>query len=343
MNRRSLILQITLRLLAAGLLLVATWTACGRLRRMVADPAAWLAGDDTAASTATADLQTQPTGPVVRKAIDSYGGESLWNRIEGLEFEMDWITVSGGREVTDPGIVQMANSRTPQIRITYTKRESIVGLGDSGPWVMLRGKLDDNAEFIQQGHYSAALYHFLLSLPFILRQRGVQYIDSLPVTWAGTLFDAVTVGFKPGGFYPWPKDRFSIWFNRNTGRIDRIFFLSTAEGSAFGPPPNYLWIDFKDYALREGLPVAQRWEFYRADEQRNRLDRLFDVHVRGAVINRSYLPVLFRPPLVAPIVKATPILPLLKPTATAKPKRTVPALRKTPPVRPPDEEPLIEP
>jgi len=325
--------------------LVGPIAGCERLRGLLPGPENPPAAEMTTAtaSGAIAAPAAIPAGPagsarsVVERAIAQSGGMANWRQLEGLELEMDWITYESGREVRNPGRVQMATTEAPRIRVHYTKLDQVFAAGDMGPWVMMRGKPDDNRDFIARAQFTAAMMRLFLALPFNLAERGVVLQKVEPVTWAGTDFDAVTVGFTPAAAYPFPRDTLTLWFNRTNGLLDRCFFVSTGEGSAFeGPPPHYLWIRWQDWRPVSGAPIAHRWEFFRSDAERNVLEKLFDVQVNSAAANRSFLPVLFRRPNVpSPVVKRVPVPAKRRPGAPA-PK----------PAKPEEEEeggPLIVP
>jgi hypothetical protein len=116
----------------------------------------------------------------------------------------------------------------------------------------------------------------------------------------------VTIGFR-GDTYPWPGGSMALWFRRPSSILDRCFFVSTAEGSSFGPPPNYLWILWEKHTPVEGtyqLPL--RWSFFRSDNAGAMKEKLFDIDVANVRVNRTFMPVLFRKPIIEPVIQRLP-------------------------------------
>lgn len=254
--------------------------------------------------------------PVIRQSLAAYGGKEAWKAREGVELEMVWKTFEGTRTVDDPALVQMVTGSPTQIRIHFSKLDQVFALGDAGPWVMLNGKPDDSPEFVARSHYTAATMAFFLSLPFSLTDPGVVIHETEAKTWGGDTFDVVTVGFR-GSNYPWHDDTLALWFRRPSFLLDRCYFVSTASGSAFGPPPNYIWILWQEPTQLNGLQLARRWSFLRSDTTGAMKEKMFDIEVANAVPNRSFLPVLFRKPIIEPLVGPRPlIIPGTTPTPT---------------------------
>lgn len=281
-------------------------TGCGWLRRLAGRPAEkpsrprphLLAPSGQARSSRAARK-------VVRQAIVTYGRGQAWKAREGLELEMTWKTYEAARVVDDPTLVQIALGPQPQIRIHLSKLDRVFALGDQGPWAMIRGRPDRDPGLVTRAHYRTATMAFFLSLPFNLNEPGVVVRDTETKAWGGANFDAVTIGF-PEGRYPWPNDSMTLWFRRPNALLDRCFFVSTAAGSDLGPPPNYLWVFWKDHAPADGLPLARRWEFVRADRDGTMKEKLFDIEVTSVVAKRSFLPVMFREPVIEPRVRRLP-------------------------------------
>jgi hypothetical protein len=261
--------------------------------------------------------QTQPKGlsgffslragqDVIKNAIATYGGMRNWKAIEGLELEMVWKTVEGARVVEDPALVQMATGSPPQIRIYYSKLDQTFALGDKGPWAMMRGQPDRSPGLVARAHYTTVMMNFFLSLPFSLYEGGAVIRDVETKTWGGQTYDAVTVGFQ-GGTYPWQADSMTLWFRRPNSVIERCLFISTAPGSDFGTPPNSLWVTWESHVPLNDIPLARRWSLFRAEKDGAMKEKLFDIEVSSAVANRSFLPVLFREPIIEPPVPRSPI------------------------------------
>jgi hypothetical protein len=243
----------------------------------------------------------------VREAAKSYGGIRNWKAIEGLELEMVWKTTEGGRVVEDPALVQMATSSLPQIRIYYSKLDQTSALGDKSAWAMMRSQPDHSPPLVARAHFTSAMMQFFLSLPFNLNDRGVVVRDVETKAWGGPVYDTLRIGFQKGGTYPWPGDTMTLWLRRPTGMIERCFFVSTAQGSAFGPPPNYLWVTWENHTPLNSVPLARRWSFFRAEQDGTMKEKLFDIEVQNAAANRSFLPVLFREPIIEPPPPKSPL------------------------------------
>ena len=288
--------------------------ACARLSRLVLAPAEKLSQPFRHRSEQSRQVgSARAARRVIRYAIDTYGGKRAWKAREGLELDMTWKTYEGARIVEDPALVQIALSPQPQIRIYFSKLDRVFALGDQGPWVRLRGQADRDPDLVARAHHTAATMAFFLSLPFSLTEPGVVVRGTETKTWGGMNFDAVTIGFRGDG-YPWQRDSMTLWFRRPNALLDRCFFASTAEGSAFGPPPNYLWVFWKDHVPMGGFPLARRWEFVRAESDGAMKEKLFDIDVTSAVANRSFLPVLFRQPIIDPRVRRLPGIGTVRPS-----------------------------
>lgn len=296
---------------------VAIAMACARLGDIASAPGRVLARVvPFAGGRASQSGSAKDARKVIGQAIRAGGGLRAWKALEGLEFQMTIETYEGGRVTKDPALVQMAIGGPRQIRIHYSKVDQTFGLGDQGPWALLRGNPDRNPVFVARAHFTTVLMNFMISAPFNLAEKWVLPQSVEQRVWGGDVFDAVTVGFRRDG-YPWPGDSMTLWFKRPDLRLDRCFFVSTAEGTAFGRPPNYLWIFWRDYQRLDGIPFASRWSFYRSDDRQKLGERLFDMVVERAFTHRSFLPVLFREPIIEPRIRRLPAV--RRPTTTSLP------------------------
>lgn len=220
---------------------------------------------------------------------------------------MVWKTYEGARIVEDPALVQIATTAQPQIRVHYSKLDQVIALGDKGPWAMLRGQPDRNASIVDRAHYTAATIQFFLSLPFNLKDRGIVIRGAETKIYGGQVFDTVTMGFR-GGSYPWQADAMTLWFQRPNALLVRCFWVSTAKGSDIGPPPNYLMITWENHVSLSDIPLARRWSFFRAESDGTMKEKRFDIEVTSAVANRSFMPVLFREPVIEPRIQRLPVV-----------------------------------
>lgn len=251
---------------------------------------------------------------IVRRAIAAYGGQKKWTNLEGLEARMVWKEYTGRRVDENPALVQLKTGSPPQIRIHFEKLDHVYGLSDQAAWVTIRDEPDRNPEFVAQARYTCTVLAFLLSLPFNLTDPGVVLQGAETKIFAGTIYDVVTVGFTGGG-HPWPDDTMQLWFRQGDSRLDRCFFLSTAKESGFGPPPNYLLIQWRNHSMEAGIPMARTWSYNRAEPDGTMKERLFDIEVESVLTKRSFLPVLFREPRVAPPpMRRGPLTPGRSPT-----------------------------
>jgi len=304
--------QVQRYICLGGALAVAMMAVCGmacRLGRWLPlsrrEPVSLAAGSFNQPSSGF--FSSPPARRVINAAISTYGGMRNWRATEGLELEMVWKTYEGTRVIEDPALVQMATTPAPQIRIHYSKIDQVLALGDKGPWAMVRGQPDQSPSIVERAHYTAATMSFFLSLPFYLKDRGVVVRGVETKNWGGQVFDAVTVGFQ-GGSYPWRADMMTLWFRRPTSVLERCFFVSTGKGSGFDPPPNYRWITWENHTPLNGIPLARRWSFFRAESDGTMKEKLFDIEVTSAMGNRSFLPVLFREPVIEPRIQRLPLV-----------------------------------
>jgi len=225
-------------------------------------------------------------------------------------------TYEGPRVIEDPSLVQLATTAQPQIRIEYRKTDQVFSVGDRGPWAMMRGKVDENPSVVARARFIASSMQFFLSIPFDLDSRDIVIRGLETKSWGGRIFDAVTIGFR-GGSYPWPGDVMTLWFQRPNSLLDRCFWTATGEGSEFGPPPNHIWITWEKHAPVDGVPLARVWSFYQAESDGTMKEKKFDLEITNAVGNRSFLPVLFRQPIIEPRVRRLPSVGGEKPTPPA--------------------------
>jgi hypothetical protein len=308
-------------LLVAALAVLA---GCGTVRRFVRLPRVPFLSKPAASSRTAPErplgfFARRATQRFIKGAIKAYGGARNWRETEGLELDMVWKTVEGGRVVEDPALVQMAVGSPPRIRIYYSKIDQTFALGDRGAWAMMRQQPDRTPTLVDRARYTAVIMNFFLSLPFNLTDRGVVVRRLETKIWGGQTYDTLTLGFDKGA-YPWRGDTMTLWFRRPTTVLERCLFISTAVGSAFGPPPNSLWITWENHVSLNGIPLPRRWSFFRAEADGAMKEKLFDIEVTNAAGNRSFLPVLFREPVIEPPIPRMPITiektapPLVTPT-----------------------------
>ena len=236
---------------------------------------------------------------IVRRAIEAYGGRRYWERLEGVELKMVWKEYVGGQVDENPALVQLRPGSPPQLRIHFEKLDHVYGLGDQDAWVTIRGEPDRNPDFVAQAKYTCTVLSFLLSLPFNLTDPGLIIRSAESRPFAGAIYDVVTIGFTGAG-YPWPDDTLQLWLHQANARLDRCFLISTAESSGFGPPPNYILIQWSNHSQEAGVPLPRTWSYFRAEPDGTLKEKMFDIEVESALGNRSFMPVLFRLPEVAP-------------------------------------------
>ncbi|MCX8037227.1 MAG: hypothetical protein N3D11_09335 [Candidatus Sumerlaeia bacterium] len=324
--------------LAAGVLAVAL---CGLLacRLPQGRLAGFLGARQAAPDSAQTAEETSPTayvkmpllpgwlhfskgGALIRQSIEAYGGSKAAAALrEGLEIEAVWKTPEADRVAEDPALIQMVVGPPMRIRIHFTKVDQVFAAGDQGPWVMMGGKGDKSPEFVGRAQFTAAMMAFFLSLPFNLKDPGVVIRDVTTRTYAGDTFDIATVIFH-GGDYPYPDDVMMLWFKRPTYLLDRCFWVSTAPHSSFGPPPNYVWIFWQNHGRVRDVMVARRWSFVRSEASGALRDKMFDIEINDAIANRAFLPVLFRQPIIEPVVQRVTV---------GKEKITIPQSKKAKP------------
>jgi hypothetical protein len=296
--------------------------ACGRLLRQAGDSLRAVHRPVTSRLAAPfgGSATSRQARTVIRQAVETYGGERAWADNQGLEMEATWKIYNVGGGVDErPALLQIVPGFQPQTRIHFSALDQVFGLGDQGPWVLLRDKPDRDPAFLQQAHFAAATMGFFLSIPHNLLSRGVVVQGVETTAWGGEVFDAVRIGFR-GQSYPWPNDTMTIWFQRPSRRIDRCHFQSTAPNSGHGAPPNYLWVFWREHELIGSLPLARNWSFNRSDAEGALKEKLFDVEVKTAAANRAFMPVLFREPVIEPVIQRLPTVGRPRST-TASPTR----------------------
>lgn len=243
---------------------------------------------------------------VIRRTIKAHRAERRWKARDGMEIDAVWKTVMTATVVDEnPALIQMTLGPEPRVRINYTKVDHTYGYGDMGAWAMYVDEPARDEPALQRATYTTKMTAFLFSLPAVLTAEGVKVINVQEQQWAGKTFDLLTIGFKDDRLM-WAGDTLTLWVDRSSGLLQRCFWNSTGEGSAFGPPPNYIWIEWSDYQPVDGVPLARKWTFFRADATGSRREGLFDLEIEGALANRMYMPILFREPIVEPNIPQLP-------------------------------------
>jgi len=294
------------KIAVAVLTIVIAFAGCGlsgRSRQSVSD---------AAPKPQTGSLSRRAASKIIREAIKAYGGRQAWMAREGIELETAWKSYEGGRVSEDPARVQILPGNPTRIRIHYTKLDQVFGFGDQGAWVTMHGQSDKNEQFVARARFTAKMLAFFLVLPFNLTEPDVVVHGGETLQWGGEMFDAVTIGFRSGGEWPWPGDSMTLWFRRPTHMLDRCFFVSTAGGTAFDQPgkspPNYVWIRWENLVPLDGVPTPRLWSFFRAEASGAMQDKLYDVEVTSAQGRLSFMPILFREPVIEPRVQRLPVV-----------------------------------
>lgn len=240
--------------------------AClGGCRSRPAEPGA-ISKEGTSASPASEDgprLPDDAAGRVVARAIEAAGGWERWRQHRDASF-ISTLTIFDpvGNAVSETIFLH----RVLLHRGVRTRLESI-GLGEElhfgfdgeNEWMTHGGRLVRESQRIAFTRFHALSSAYWFSLPFVLAELPCELTYLGPEDSDGRTLERVRVGYDDS--VPLPFDWLVLYFDAQTGRIDRVHVHAFAEFLQHS-----LWVSvWRDVRRIGGIELARRYAYFAAD------------------------------------------------------------------------------
>lgn len=242
---------------------------------------------------ATVAVAQESAQALVDRAIRHSGGWAAWSATRSVQFRKTIVRYAPDGTVKDR-YVQLHRyllNPSPRMRIESVDKGAKVVLINDGhqAWKLVDGKLATSSSDVNSARNSTFGSHYVFSMPFKLRDPGVQVSDGGAVELPGGVAARKLKVEYPkgvgdaGGLHEW-----TYFFNPENGRL--------VANHLHYAPGKYDWTEYFDEKTFGGLTLSTRREGYDADANGRTGPKQSEITYDQIETNVELSPELFQPP-----------------------------------------------
>ncbi|MCX8212565.1 MAG: hypothetical protein OTI34_16035 [Lewinella sp.] len=184
--------------------------------------------------------------------LNAHGGLDNWKEFRQLSYAM----LKGNYPETQ--LIDLHNRRE-YIRQPGMAKEDLVEMGFDGQdvWVTADTTYQGNPLF-----YKNLMFYFY-AMPWVLADPGIKYEAAEPITYEGTTYPGIMVGYDDGIGYS-STDNYRLHYDPETGKMRWLGYTVTGDSGEVSD--EFRWIEYPTWSDYDGVQLADSLVWYVAEE-----------------------------------------------------------------------------
>jgi hypothetical protein len=211
------------------------------------------------------DVMRRQGAAMIDSLVAAHGGMENWNKVVEMTFRGTDEWKGPLARFLNPWPTERAAGQNSlrlhdgrgRIAIVTDRGTLVYGLGQLGPWALLRGEPSPEPKDENSAAYLVGWHDFLVGLPWNFKEHGAvaHYLGRVHRKYqdAAQEVDEVLVTYPPEGDY-WPEDWFIVRMDPNTHLMKSLTYTTTGKA----PKLFETTCEFSDYLDIEGLRIPTK-------------------------------------------------------------------------------------
>lgn len=207
---------------------------------------------ETIAPEAKAETSTEGMPADLVATLNAHGGLDNWKEFRQLSYDM----LKGNNPETQ--LIDLHNRRE-YIRQPGMAAEDLVEMGFDGQdvWVSADTSYQGNPLF-----YKNLMFYFY-AMPWVLADPGIKYEVAEPITYDGTTYPGIMVGYDDGVGYS-STDNYRLHYDPTTKKMRWLGY--TVTGDSGETSDKFRWIEYPTWSDYDGVQLADSLVWYVNEE-----------------------------------------------------------------------------